>query len=62
MTIGLFITLATNKKNNSANDNTNTLVDNEAINDNKKVKTHNIEKMWGLGTPEDLNYYLENHK
>ncbi len=21
-----------------------------------------IDKMWGLGTPEDLTYYLENHK
>jgi len=35
---------------------------NEAIGDSKKIKTFNIEKMWGLGTPEDLNYYLENHK
>jgi HAD superfamily hydrolase (TIGR01509 family) len=35
---------------------------NEAITDGKKIKTFNIEKMWGLGTPEDLNYYLENHK
>ena len=34
---------------------------NEAINDNKKVKTHNIEKMWGLGTPEDLEYFLKNY-
>jgi HAD superfamily hydrolase (TIGR01509 family) len=33
---------------------------NEAIGDGKKIKTFNIEKMWGLGTPEDLNYYLEN--
>jgi HAD superfamily hydrolase (TIGR01509 family) len=32
---------------------------NEAINDNKKVKTFNIEKMWGLGTPEDLEYFLK---
>jgi HAD superfamily hydrolase (TIGR01509 family) len=35
---------------------------NEAIADGKKIKTFNIEKMWGLGTPEDLNYYLENYK
>jgi len=35
---------------------------NEAINDTKKIKIFNIEKMWGLGTPEDLNYYLENHR
>jgi HAD superfamily hydrolase (TIGR01509 family) len=34
---------------------------NEAIADGKKVKTFNIEKMWGLGTPEDLKYYLENY-
>jgi HAD superfamily hydrolase (TIGR01509 family) len=35
---------------------------NEAISDGKKIKTFNIEKMWGLGTPEDLKYYLENKK
>ena len=35
---------------------------NEAIDDGKKIKTFNIDKMWGLGTPEDLKYYLENHK
>ena len=35
---------------------------NEAIADCKRIKTFNIEKMWGLGTPEDLNYFLENHK
>lgn len=35
---------------------------NEAIQDGKKIKTFNIEKMWGLGTPEDLEHYLENHK
>jgi HAD superfamily hydrolase (TIGR01509 family) len=35
---------------------------NEAIVDGKKIKTFNIEKMWGLGTPEDLKYYLENKK
>lgn len=34
---------------------------NEAIQDNKKFKTKNIEKMWGLGTPEDLAYFLEFH-
>ena len=31
---------------------------NEAIADNKKIKTFNIKKMWGLGTPEDLNIFL----
>ena len=34
---------------------------NEAIKDNKKIKTFNIEKMWGLGTPEDLNFFLKNN-
>jgi dTDP-glucose pyrophosphorylase len=34
---------------------------NEGILDDKKFKTFNIEKMWGLGTPEDLKYYLENY-
>ena len=35
---------------------------NQAIKDNKKIRTFNINKMWGLGTPEDLKYYLENYK
>jgi len=35
---------------------------NEAIGDDKKIKIFNIDKMWGLGTPEDLKYYLENKK
>ena len=35
---------------------------NEAIQDNKQIRTFNIDKMWGLGTPEDLKYYLENYK
>lgn len=34
---------------------------NEAIADNKKIKIKNIEKMWGIGTPEDLNYFLKNY-
>ena len=33
---------------------------NEAILDGKKIKAIEVEKMWGLGTPEDLKYYLEN--
>lgn len=33
---------------------------NEAIVDGKKIKTFNIKKMWGLGTPEDLKFYLQN--
>ena len=35
---------------------------NEAIKDNKKIRIKEIEKMWGIGTPEDLNYFLENYK
>jgi dTDP-glucose pyrophosphorylase len=35
---------------------------NEAIEDNKKIRVKQIEKMWGIGTPEDLNYFLEHHK
>lgn len=35
---------------------------NEAILDNKKIKTFDISKMWGLGTPEDLNIFLQNNK
>jgi len=34
---------------------------NEAILDNKKIKTFDIPKMWGIGTPEDLDYFLENY-
>jgi len=33
---------------------------NEAIQDSKKIKTFHIEKMWGLGTPEDLDRFLKN--
>ena len=35
---------------------------NQAIKDNKEIRTFNVDNMWGLGTPEDLNNYLENHK
>ena len=35
---------------------------NEAIQDGKKVRIKDIERMWGIGTPEDLNYFLENYK
>ena len=31
---------------------------NEAIGDDKKIKVFPIEKMWGLGTPEDLERYV----
>jgi HAD superfamily hydrolase (TIGR01509 family) len=34
---------------------------NEAIADGKKIRIKEIERMWGLGTPEDLNYYLEHY-
>jgi len=32
---------------------------NNAISDGKEIRTFNIEKMWGLGTPEDLDFYLK---
>jgi HAD superfamily hydrolase (TIGR01509 family) len=35
---------------------------NVAINDGKKIITYNANKMWGLGTPEDLKCYLESFK
>ena len=35
---------------------------NEAIKDNRKIRTFNIDKMWGLGTPEDLKHFLENYE
>ncbi len=35
---------------------------NEAIGDGKKIKTFPAKKMWGLGTPEDLQNYLTNYK
>jgi HAD superfamily hydrolase (TIGR01509 family) len=31
---------------------------NEAINDGKKIKVYTIDKMFGLGIPEDLNYFI----
>ena len=31
---------------------------NEAIADGKVIKTSMVDKMWGLGTPEDLEIYL----
>ncbi len=34
---------------------------NQAIKDCKQIRTFNTSGMWGLGTPEDLNYYLENY-
>ena len=35
---------------------------NEAIQDGKKIKIYNVNKMWGLGTPEDLNIFLNRDK
>jgi HAD superfamily hydrolase (TIGR01509 family) len=35
---------------------------NEAIGGGRKIKTFNVPAMWGLGTPEDLSYYLENYR
>lgn len=32
---------------------------NTAIQDGKKIITFNAKKMWGLGTPEDLEFYLK---
>lgn len=34
---------------------------NEAIQDSKIILTHKAKKMWGLGTPEDLKYFLNNY-
>lgn len=31
---------------------------NEAIADGKKFRIKKIDRMWGIGTPEDLNYFL----
>ena len=35
---------------------------NEAIQDKKIIKIKKIDKMWGLGTPEDLDYFYKNFK
>lgn len=34
---------------------------NQAIEDKKQIRTFNVDKMWGLGTPEDLSYFIENY-
>lgn len=35
---------------------------NEAIKDGKRIYTHGVKKMWGVGVPEDLDNYLRaNH-
>lgn len=35
---------------------------NEAIHAGKKIRTVNVDGMWGLGTPEDLEYFIRNYK
>jgi len=35
---------------------------NEAIQDGKKIKIKPVPGMWGIGTPEDLDYFLKNYK
>jgi hypothetical protein len=37
---------------------------NEAILDRKKIRIFELEhnSMWGIGTPEDLKYFIENYK
>jgi HAD superfamily hydrolase (TIGR01509 family) len=35
---------------------------NEAISDGKKIKTFHFDGMWGIGTPEDLDYFNKFHK
>jgi dTDP-glucose pyrophosphorylase len=34
---------------------------NQAIDAGKVIRTFDVPKMWGTGTPEDLKYYLENY-
>jgi hypothetical protein len=34
---------------------------NEAIADGKKIKIKSIDSMWGIGTPEDLDFFLKNY-
>ena len=34
---------------------------NEAIKDKKIIKIKNVDSMWGLGTPEDLDYFLKHY-
>lgn len=35
---------------------------NEALADGFKIKIMDCERMWGLGTPEDLKYFLDHYK
>ena len=34
---------------------------NEAIADGKKIKIFDVKRMWGIGVPEDLDYFLTNY-
>ena len=34
---------------------------NEAIKKNKIIKISEIEEMWGLGTPQDLQNFIQNY-
>ena len=34
---------------------------NEALQDGKKIKTFHFDGMWGIGTPEDLDYFNKFH-
>lgn len=35
---------------------------NEAIQDGKKILEYPVDKMWGIGTPEDLKFFVEDYK
>jgi dTDP-glucose pyrophosphorylase len=35
---------------------------NELINSGKTLIPFYVNKMWGIGTPEDLRYFLKNHE
>ena len=35
---------------------------NQALEDDKKIKVKRINRMWGIGTPEDLDNFLKNYK
>lgn len=35
---------------------------NYAIRDGQRIRIKEIQKMWGIGTPEDLDYFLANYK
>ncbi len=35
---------------------------NEMIKERKRILPYQVEKMWGIGTPEDLEYFIKNYK